>query len=138
MKPVTAVRLPACSVKANIDRFLGVIGIILAVLLILVRMVARGYSDNAAQTDFAPVSSQPQPDDAGQTVLICLLSVVGIYLLAKILRVINLNAVTIVDRDDVSAELCFKREAYAREFCALNNLTCHDRSFAQRKKARDG
>ena len=136
-KPVTRLRWPASSGKAKIDKALRATGTILAVLLVIAYLISRGYTNSAPQNEFAPVTDQPRQLDHFVTMLlIVLITVIGIYWLAGILRILNVNAVTIVHRDDVSAELCFKREDYAREFCALNELTCHDRSSAQRKKER--
>ena len=131
--PVTRLRIPASSSTANIDRWLGRLTLLFVGVVLIVHFFGNILFVTTAQNDFAPAPVQVAERNGSQPMWLWLfLGGIGLYWICKLLSIFNLRAVSIVQRGSASAELCFKRVEYAREFSQLNQLACHDRSLKAR------
>jgi hypothetical protein len=126
-------RFKASGTKAAIDMGLKAVTVVSGVILFFTHFLSKMWQAAIENEHYrVPVSSQSD----GSGIVIGIFLVIGIYLVSKILRAVNLQAVKIMNRDGNLVEVRFNRADYAKEFCELNGLVCHTRPFKERQAER--
>lgn len=130
-EPKVRMRFPASTAKALTESFLRLAGILLIIVLVLSNLMARTRGDQ--QTTSSQGLTGTSADPAETWIKVFLISIV-LYLALKGLRILNLRAVQIIGRDGNLVEVSFRQADFAREFCELNQLTCHPEPFQSRQR----
>jgi hypothetical protein len=128
-KPTTRIRFPCSRLKGSIDNCLGVLGILIWVVFLISGIIGETAAKEGEE--FWRITGRELNRDSINWTRIVLITLC-LAILLKVLRVANLRAVRILGRDAFSAELCFRREDYARQFCALDELSYHDHPCRER------
>jgi hypothetical protein len=134
-RDVARFRLPASSFIVSVDKLLGRITLVCGLLIVFALIVLRiaGAFFAADQTGVPRAANR---DEGGVSWLTIALVVIVANAVAQIWRRLNVRAVKIVELSPNGMEIRFRREDYAKEFCALNALTCHSEPSWERMAAR--